>query len=78
MIILGAVLALPYVWYARKRPWLFAAGLVIAAAIYVVFALVDATFFTPWARRAAFFSSPPSIRSAVVPLTNLILTRPSA
>lgn len=41
LIILGAVLALPYVWTARKRPWLFAAGLVIAAAIYVVFALVD-------------------------------------
>jgi hypothetical protein len=45
MIVLGAVLALPYVAYARtrRRPAvLFAAGLIVAAAIYVVFALFAA------------------------------------
>lgn len=43
MIVLGAALALPYVAAARRsrRPSvLFAAGLIVAAAIYVVFALL--------------------------------------
>ena len=42
MIVLGAALALAYVVYARtrRRPAVvFAAGLIVAAAIYVVFAL---------------------------------------
>ena len=41
MIVLGAAFALPYVAYARtrRRPAVpFAAGLIVAAAIYVVFA----------------------------------------
>jgi hypothetical protein len=44
-IVLGAALALPYVAYARtrRRPAvIFAAGLIVAAAIYVGFALFAA------------------------------------
>lgn len=41
-IVLGALLALPYVWYARKSRGMFAVGLIVAAAIYIVFALFAA------------------------------------
>lgn len=38
-ILLGAALALPYVLYARRRRFAFAAGLIVAAVIYVGLAL---------------------------------------
>jgi hypothetical protein len=39
----GVVLAVPYLVYARSRRWTLGAGLIVAAAVYVPFAVLAGT-----------------------------------